>query len=139
MKTSLEAQIRHPREMRTIRKRYHPYLAKYFGSDQLLVDASISEAVWNAWEHGHGQNRDYPILLKVNFLKHRLVVRVYDQGGGFDWRPYQLSSDVKHWFPKMDDLDESGRGIMLILRVMDCLRYNDKGNECLLMKNYLQE
>ncbi len=137
MKTSLEATIKHPRELRAIRKKYYPYLAKYFGHDQLLVDASISEAIWNAWEYGHKKRTHYPILLKINFLNTRVVVRVYDQGEGFDWRPYQFTSDVKQWFPEVNDLERSGRGIMLMLRVMDVLRYNEKGNECLLMKKYL--
>lgn len=139
MKTSLEASIRHPRELRNLRRKYYPYLAKYFGNDQLLVDASITEAVWNSWKHGHHQKTDYPVILKINFLHTRLVVRVYDQGSGFDWRPSQVSSDVKLWFPTLEDLDRYGRGITLMRRVMDVLYYNDKGNECLLMKKYLYQ
>ncbi|MYL51075.1 hypothetical protein GLV98_16390 [Halobacillus litoralis] len=139
MKASIEANIRHPRELRDVRRKYSPYLAKYYGNDQLLVDASITEAVWNAWVHGHHEQTDYPVLLKIHFLHSRLLVRVYDHGDGFDWRPYQVTSDVKHWFPSVEDLEESGRGITLMLRVMDILRYNEKGNECLLMKKYLNQ
>ncbi|MGP4061865.1 ATP-binding protein [Halobacillus sp. H74] len=137
MRTSFEANIRHPRDMKNIRKEYHPYLAKYYGNDQLLVDASISEAVWNAWEHGHNQRNDYPIQLKISFLNSRLLVRVKDQGSGFEWKPYQVTSDIKQWFPTVEDLERRGRGITLMLRVMDVIRYNDIGNECLLMKKYL--
>lgn len=137
MKTSFAANIKHPRELRNMRKKYYPYLAKYFGNDQLLVDAAISEAIWNAWKHGHKERKGYPILVKINFLNTRLIVRVYDQGEGFEWKPFPLSSDVRHWFPSVEDLEKSGRGITLMRRVMDILRYNEKGNECLLMKKYL--
>lgn len=135
MKTSIEAKIRHPRELKSVRRRYYPYLAKFYGHDQLLVDASISEAVWNAWTYGHDKQSHYPIYLNLRFLNTRLIVRISDHGGGFDWRSYHLAGDVKQWFPTLDDLEQSGRGIMLMLRVMDVLRYNDSGNECLLMKN----
>ncbi|SEH95126.1 serine/threonine-protein kinase RsbW [Halobacillus karajensis] len=139
MKTSLEAAIRRPRELKNVRRKYSPYLAKYYGNDQLLVDASITEAVWNAWLHGHHKKTDYPVLLKIHFLNTRLIVRVYDQGSGFDWKSYQRTSTGKSCFPSIEYVDQSEHGITLMLRVMDVLRYNDKGNECLLMKKYLYQ
>ncbi|MGP4069789.1 ATP-binding protein [Halobacillus sp. B29] len=137
MKTSYEVNINHPKELCEIRREVYPHLTSVFGKDQLLVDASISEAVTNAWKHGHEESSEKPIKLKILFLNRTMLVRVQDLGDGFDWRPYQVSSDVKHWFPEVEDLDENGRGITLMLRVMDKLRYNEKGNECVLMKKYL--
>ncbi|MBH0228630.1 ATP-binding protein [Halobacillus yeomjeoni] len=139
LKASYEIDIFHPKQLREIRRKIHPHLVKEFGKDQLLVDASISEAIINAWEHGHKRDLETPIHLKIHFLNGKLIARVRDQGDGFDWRGFQLSSDMKHWFPEVRDLDDHGRGIILMFRVMDVLRYNDKGNECLLMKKYLRQ
>ncbi|TGB05374.1 ATP-binding protein [Halobacillus salinus] len=128
--------INNPKEIKEMRKDYFPHLLKEFGSDQLLVEASISEAVVNAWKHGNDQLEDKKVRVQISFLKTRMIVRVLDEGDGFDWRQYSRPYDVKHWFPDMDHLEEKGRGIILLLRVMDHLRYNEKGNECLLMKKY---
>ncbi|MCA0969752.1 ATP-binding protein [Halobacillus litoralis] len=135
-KTSFVRYINNPKEIKNIRKDYYPYLVEGFGSDQLLVEASISEAVVNAWRHGHEESDDRSIRVEVNFLHSRMVVRITDQGEGFDWQKYQCHNDMRHWFPCMEELEEPGRGIILLLRVMDSLRYNKKGNECLLMKKY---
>lgn len=139
MRASFEVNIFHPKELRELRREIYPHLVRLFGKDQLLVNASISEAVINAWKHGHKTERTEPIRLTIKFLKGKLIVRVKDQGDGFDWKPYQTTSDIKHWFPDVEDLDDHGRGIILMLRVMDVLRYNNKGNECLLMKKYLRQ
>ncbi|RWZ55297.1 ATP-binding protein [Halobacillus fulvus] len=139
MKTSFEINIKDPKELSEHRKTYYPNLVRAFGQDQLLVDASISEAVVNAWQHGHHKENTLPIRLKISFLDTKMIVRVSDSGEGFDWRPYQVKSDVRHWFPDVDELDEDGRGIVLLLRVMDVIRYNEKGNECLLMKKYVNQ
>lgn len=128
--------ISNPREIREMRKDYYPHLVQGFGSDQLLVEASISEAVVNAWQHGHTQTDEKTIRVQISFLNTRMIVRVLDQGEGFDWRKYHMLNDMKHWFPEVNHLEEPGRGIVLLLRVMDVLRYNEKGNECLLMKKY---
>ncbi|KHE72221.1 ATP-binding protein [Halobacillus sp. BBL2006] len=139
MKTSYEANIFHPKDLREIRKQFYPHLVQRFGKDQLLVDASISEAIINSWKHGHGGASEESIKLKVTFLDSMMIVRVQDCGEGFNWRDYQVASDMKHWFPDVEDLEGTGRGIILMLRVMDDLRYNDKGNECLLMKKYRRQ
>ncbi|MGI8317117.1 ATP-binding protein [Halobacillus mangrovi] len=139
MKTSYEASIFHPKDLKEIRKRFYPHLVQRFGKDQLLVDASISEAIVNSWKHGHGSSTDTPIKVKVTFLDSMMIVRVQDCGEGFNWKEYQVQSDMKHWFPSVEDLEDRGRGIVLMLRVMDKLRYNNKGNECVLMKKYRRQ
>lgn len=139
MKTTFEMNINDPKDLQDQRKAYYLNLVQKFGKDQLLVDASISEAVVNAWKHGHKRNDKKNINVKIHFLSSRMIVRVKDEGKGFDWRPYHVSSDVKHWFPDIEDLENDGRGIVLLLRVMDVLRYNKEGNECLLMKKYFNQ
>lgn len=136
MKTSFDLNINNPQQIREIRKRYYPHLVQGFGMDQLLVEASIFEAILNAWKHGHHEDAEKEIRVHISFMETRMVVRINDQGDGFDWRRYLFTNDMKHWFPRLDHIEEPGRGMVLLLRVMDVLRYNEKGNECLLMKKY---
>lgn len=131
--------IRNPNELCKKKQEYFPKLRDVFGEDQILVNSAIKEAVNNAYLHGNNENEEKSIQLRIRFLSKRMIVRICDEGDGFHWEPYQVTSDVKQWFPTLESIEDRGRGIILLLRVMDVLRYNEKGNECILMKKYTNQ
>lgn len=88
------------------------------------IEVALNEAVNNALCHGAGKR----VIIKLGIIGgKRLVIRVKDKGGGFAAGKY-LESEEEDLF------SESGRGIYLMKMLTDCLRYNKKGDEVLLMK-----
>ena len=71
------------------------------------------------------------INLTLSFDQDKLVVSVKDQGQGF-------LENKKISIKKNDDLKPYGRGLIIILKVMDEVNYSHQGSEVELIK-YLKE
>jgi len=90
---------------------------------KLLV--ATTEAVNNAIIHGNKANPDKQVAVKVVIRKHYVVVRVRDEGGGFD--PDKIPNPLD----EENLLKESGRGLFLMQTLMDEVEIhtNDVGCE----------
>jgi len=97
----------------------------------LFVNA-VREALDNAATHG---NRDAPgarVRLEYLLAANRITATVTDEGEGFDTRGYLgegLEGDavaVAHKWRK--DKTSGGLGVILMLRCLDSVEYNGKGN-----------
>jgi serine/threonine-protein kinase RsbW len=89
----------------------------------------LEEALINAMKYGNHLRSDLAVDLDVEFDEREVRITVEDRGPGFD---------VK----KLDDctsgenvLRNRGRGVYLIQKLMDQVRYNDKGNRLLMVKS----
>jgi len=83
---------------------------------------SITEALANAVLYGNRSDPDKSVRVEVALDTTRAVVRVVDQGPGFD--PDQVPDPT---LP--DNLERAGgRGLFLIRQLMDEVEYNDRGN-----------
>lgn len=92
------------------------------------VRLALEEAVVNAHKHGNRCDPTKHITVSYEILPHRLVVRVRDEGPGFDPR---LVPDCTA--PDRLSLP-NGRGVMLMRAYLDDVCYNETGNEVQLVK-----
>lgn len=88
----------------------------------------VEETVRNAIEHGSRNNSDAKVKIYYRIEEDKFIFEVEDEGSGFDYR--------KIPDPTHDDniMKASGRGIYLVLRMMDKVEFNDKGNRIKLLK-----
>lgn len=94
--------------------------------DQIAMDAeqrhwmvmSVREAVINAILHGNRQESEKRVLVEVDLEGSELIVRVEDEGEGFD--PESLPDPTA---PE-NLLRPSGRGIFMMRRFADSIEYS---------------
>lgn len=94
------------------------------------IETAVREALANAIVHGCGEDRRQTVRVSVGCDESRgMVIVVRDPGPGFD--PADLPSPVEgeHLYA------ERGRGIYLINRLMDEVRFRAGGAEIWMRKN----
>ena len=123
-----------PSEDRNIRKvssEILKSLSPYKVDEHRLFDIKlcVEEAVRNAIVHGN--KSDKKLHVKINYWidAYRLNVEVEDEGPGFD--PGLIPDPTKN----SNIIKESGRGVCLIRKLMDSVRFNHKGNKISMVKN----
>jgi len=90
----------------------------------------LTEAVANVIKHANGNDPDKEVRIRISISGVQLVIRVYDQGEGFD-----LDTVPE---PPLDQLDDRGRGIFIIKSLMDSVKYSMvNGRNVLKMKKRL--
>ncbi|MFQ6133181.1 MAG: ATP-binding protein [Armatimonadota bacterium] len=93
------------------------------------VVLAVHEAVVNAITHGNGSDPQKKVALRFSYASDRITVHVRDEGPGFDVQQ-QLARLAMP--PSLEEA--SGRGVLLITRLMDEVQFNDTGNEVRLTK-----
>jgi serine/threonine-protein kinase RsbW len=89
----------------------------------------LNELLLNAIVHGNRHNRDKSVDIKVDILKDgKMQLAVNDQGEGFDYPSYRQR------YPILNPERECGRGLNIIHRLSDEVRFNKKGNEVVVIK-----
>ena len=93
---------------------------------------AVLEAVNNAIVHGNKSVLDKQVEIKFDFDKKNLMVKVTDEGNGF--RPDQIPDPTKP-----ENIEElSGRGVFIMSKLADEIKFNNKGNSVeLKFKNIL--
>ena len=83
----------------------------------------VTEALANAMLYGNRGDARVPVRVELSLESTRVVVCVRDQGNGFD--PNSVPD------PTLEcNLERpGGRGVFLLRKLMDEVRYNDRGNE----------
>ena len=79
----------------------------------------LTEALANAIFHANAGDPQKEVRLSITAGDNKLVIKVFDQGQGFDI--HQLAN------VKVKGLAEGGRGIQIIFKVMDQVRYLKNG------------
>jgi serine/threonine-protein kinase RsbW len=95
-------------------------LSESLTGDMVLA---ISEALNNAFIHGHSRDENLDIELMVFVNDEGLNVVVYDQGIGHDVN--MLRDDLQE---ELLDLP-GGRGLFIMKALCKSVRYNDTGNQ----------
>ena len=80
----------------------------------------VREALTNAVVHGCGSDPRKRVHCSLRLRRGRLLIAVADEGGGFDWRAARCASAGLS--------DDSGRGMEILRRYANHVRFNDKGN-----------
>ncbi len=134
-------------------------LTRYMDQKEVnMVRIAVREMIINAIEHGNFEisfedktealyNDDYFKILAMkqkdtNFNKRTVEIEyritperaefsIIDQGKGFDHRKV-----IKKLNEANDEMLAHGRGIMMATNVFDEIKFNNKGNQVVLIKNY---
>lgn len=79
----------------------------------------LTEALANAICHANDCDPEKDVQVSISASDHDLVIKVFDEGQGFDMEALaRLRSSSS---------DEGGRGIQIILKLMDQVRYQREG------------
>lgn len=89
---------------------------------RLNLRVSLAEALANAMLNGNRRDPAKRVRIEARLRPERIVVRVTDEGGGFD--PATVPDPT---LPEYR-VRGSGRGIFLIRNLMDAVEFNDRGN-----------
>ena len=93
------------------------------------IRLAVEEAMVNAHKHGNGGDSARRIVITYGITRERAVVRVRDEGPGFD--PSLVPDPTA---PDRIALP-NGRGIMLMHSYLDEVAFNERGNEVQLVKD----
>ena len=94
------------------------------------VELALGEAETNAYKYGN------EVRIKLNIIGNRLVIRVFNSGPGFAGNEI-LSQIKKMGIEKVFENsmeNEHGRGILIMMVLMDKVLYNKFGTEVILVK-----
>lgn len=97
-------------------------------SDIFDVRLSLEESLLNAIEHGNKKDKNLSVNISFVIDETKILITIEDEGRGFSHK--ELPD------PTTDEniLRSHGRGIYLIHKLMDEVRYNDGGNKVQLTK-----
>jgi anti-sigma regulatory factor (Ser/Thr protein kinase) len=115
------------------------FFAEFRRKSRALPDPSICfaaellvrEALTNAVLHGSKADPAKQVRCSVRLKGRRLLIAVSDDGAGFDWRAARNKP--------AGSLDISGRGIGILRRYANWVRYNDRGNAVTMIKRFDKE
>lgn len=98
---------------------------------KIALVTAFREAVGNAAQHGNKYRRDK--LLKINYIldKEKVTISVTNEGTGFDWDKFVSIGKTGDAIGRARERYQEGRlgglGIMLMLKCVDKLEYNETG------------
>ena len=95
-----------------------------FGGSRLNLNfrVGVTEALANAVLYGNSCDPSKSVRVEVSLDAARVVIRVVDQGPGFDPERIPDPTDPENL------QRPGGRGLFLIRKLMDEVEYNDRGN-----------
>lgn len=88
----------------------------------------VREALTNAVLHGCGADPRKQVRCWLRLRGKRLLIAVADEGTGFDWRAARAKS--------AKPLDRCGRGLEILYRYADQVRFNERGNLVTMIKHF---
>lgn len=95
------------------------------------LNVVLTEALVNAIKHANAADPDKEVHIRISVSGKDLLIRVYDNGLGFDLNMVASSACP-------DPLNEQGRGIYIIRSLMDSVEYKKaNGGNVLEMKKKL--
>ena len=92
------------------------------------IKLALEESITNAIKHGNRFDPQRKVLIDVELLGGLLTIKVKDQGDGFD------ADKVPDPTKKDKLMKTSGRGVFLIKKIMDEVRFADGGREICMAK-----
>lgn len=77
----------------------------------------LTEGLVNAIKHANRADPDKEVHIRINVSDKNLVVRIYDNGVGFDLDSVPTPNFSTH------ELEDKGRGIFILRSLMDTVKY----------------
>lgn len=123
------------REVNVVLRRLEQY-SKMSEDDQFDVRVILSELLQNAIRHGNAMDRAKTISLDVTVEEGNcLEISVEDEGTGFDVERVLAQKRIKALSQgNLFEMDEFGRGLLIIETLCDTVRRNESGNRVTVRK-----
>lgn len=102
--------------------------ARMNGANRFAAELLVREALTNAVVHGCHTDPRRRVRCCLRLRGGRLLIAVEDEGDGFDWRAA--------WGNPAAFSDCSGRGIEILRKYANHVRYNDRGNVVTIIKRF---
>lgn len=87
--------------------------------DGFAIRILLRESLLNAVTHGSGLKAERAVRMYCTKEPSQLVLRVEDEGAGFDWRAQGHEFDV---------MGDGGRGVAIMHMYSDDITFNESGN-----------
>ncbi len=97
-------------------------------SDIFDIRLCIEEALKNAIIHGNKLNKEFYVFISYALKGNEFVVEIEDEGVGY--APAEVPDPTK----EENLLGSGGRGVLLINKLMDQIKHNEKGNKIIMTK-----
>jgi DNA-binding response OmpR family regulator len=116
-----------------------------FSHEQVLqLRQAVMELAHNAIEWGNRHQSHQLVKITYRVFDDRVEIVVRDQGTGFDMNNLPHAAAPDDPFTHLDVRDKlglraGGFGLMICKGMVDELRYNDAGNEVMLLKRFAQD
>ena len=122
------------KHIKDIWSKIHAHLNKLHLSDSDIFDIRLSteESIINAMKYGNKFNEALPVIIELVISNNCVQISIEDKGEGFEHAQIPdptLNNNVGK---------ASGRGLYLIMHLMDEVSFNDKGNK-ITMTKYLKK
>ena len=115
-------------EIDNLCQKVHDFLGRRGGLEEVAfaVEIGCREAVTNAVRHGSNLDSAKEVKFSITIEQGSLIIKISDQGKGFEWRRFSDQCGT--------DLKENGRGICILHKYFDNVKYNEPGNKVTLKK-----
>jgi serine/threonine-protein kinase RsbW len=112
------------------------HMSQLSTDDQYDIKVILCELLQNAVRHGNMMDRTKTILLDVTLDGlDTLEISVQDEGQGFDIeRMLAQKRDIRTQMQDVSDLDEFGRGLLIVGSLCDAIHGNERGNRITVRK-----
>lgn len=105
---------------------------------QVALSAAFREGIGNASQHGNRHRADLSIEILYLLDNEKITVAITDMGKGFDHRQYTQRGAGGDALAAARERHQEGRlgglGIMLMMKCVDKIEYNEQGNSLTLTK-----
>jgi serine/threonine-protein kinase RsbW len=98
------------------------------GLDLFSTELLLRESLTNSVLHGCSGDPHKHISCVLRLKPGRLLIAIRDDGEGFNWRDA--------WNRRAEISDTHGRGMEILRRYANSVRFNPKGNSVTLIKRY---
>ncbi|MCX7841901.1 MAG: ATP-binding protein [Clostridia bacterium] len=117
------------------------YLEDIYG---LIDDSSVfelkvilSELISNAVKHGNRENYNKEVKVRAGVTNDgKVFISVEDEGEGHDYNTFAMKASMSaHQECDIFDMKETGRGILIVNKLCDRVKFNKKGNKVVILKS----
>lgn len=100
--------------------------------DDILFEIKVilNELLLNAIIHGNKEDKSKLVKIRTGVINNYVYFIIEDEGEGFDVNSYNQLEEPSNAF----DMKESGRGILIVKKLCDKVKYNIKGNKIVVLK-----
>ena len=96
------------------------------------IKVILNELLQNAIKHGNKEDSSKQVKVRIGVDNSFVYFIVEDEGEGFD---VKFCSHKHKEIMNICDMEENGRGMLIVENLCDKVRYNTKGNKIVVLKN----